>query len=135
MSYETVRKAIAVSVNNNWNQSAYPLFEENQGEQQPTAVFGRFSIRPIDAVSQSAGGYGLRVTGLLWFQIFLQEGQGVSDAMKFADAIKALFDNQVLATDDGEQILFRRTELAYIGVEPSGRPMWRATVRYQVDGE
>jgi hypothetical protein len=132
MSYELQRKAIAVRINSGF--TAYPIFDENQGEQQPAGTFGRFNIRPVDANYQGAGALGRRINALLWFQIFLKEGSGVSDAMKFSDAVRALFDNQVVITDDGERMLFRVTELNYIGIEPSGRPMWRAIVPYIVDG-
>lgn len=135
MGYEASRKKIATYIGTNWGVT-YPMFSENQGETQPTAPFGRFSIRPISATSLQIGAstaVGRRSESFLWFQFFGQEGKGNADAMKFADEVITLFDQKVMVNDDGERMIFRRSELSYVGMEPSGRPMWRVTVPFSVD--
>jgi hypothetical protein len=133
--YEDTRLAIYNYIENNW-QDEYPLFADNQGEQQPAGCFGRYSIRPIDSVSMSVGSQNekySRVTALLWFQFFGLEANGSIDAMKFGDLIRKLFDEKWVPTTAGNMVRFQRSELTYVGIEPSGRPQWRCTVRYQVD--
>jgi hypothetical protein len=139
MNYEVVRQAIANFLQANWNLS-YPLFAENVGEQQPVdQVFGRYVIRPIDAVSNVVGSNntlgGRRVNALLWFQIFGVEAQGTTDPMKFADRICQLFDETWLQPAGGVLIKFRRGNLQYVGIEPSGRPHWKCTINMVIDDQ
>jgi hypothetical protein len=133
--FESTRLAIYNYIAANW-ANQYPLFAENQGEQQPSGAFARYSIRPVETVSMSVGSQNAkfrRTTSLLWFQFFGIEGQGTKDATTFADLITNLFDEKWLPISGGGMIRFQRNELQYIGVEASGRPQWRCTVRYQVD--
>jgi len=133
--YEPTRLAIYEYIAANMPPD-YPIFADNQGNRQPAGAFARYSIRPINTVSMSVGSQNAkyrRTTALLWFQFFGLESNGVIDAMKFADIVTNLFDEKWLPTNDGMMIRFQRAELTYIGIEPSGRPQWRVTVRYQVD--
>lgn len=133
--YEETRLAIANFLQANW--TFCPLFAENLGPTQPLdVVFGDYSIRPIDAVSLSVSAtnqYARRERARLWFRFFGLEGKGSTDAMKFADAVVVLFDEKWLTTAENRLIRFRRSELSYTGIEPSGRPAWRCTIEYHID--
>jgi hypothetical protein len=137
--YEEVRLAISNYLQTNWNQSAYPLFAENIGETQPVDVtWGRYTIRPIDAVSNIVGANnagGRRVNALLWFQIFPVEAKGSTDAMKFGDLVAGLFDERWLNAAAGILIKFRRAALTYVGLEPSGRPHWKCVITMVIDDQ
>jgi hypothetical protein len=137
--YEDVRITIANYLQANWSFATYPLFAENVGETQPAdQVYGRYAIRPVNAVSNIVGANnagGRRVNGLLWFQIFGVEAKGSTDPMKFADMIASLFDEKWLTPAVGILIKFRRAELTYVGIEPSGRPHWKCVVGMVVDDQ
>jgi hypothetical protein len=132
---EATRLAIYNYIQTNWGNQ-YPLFAENQGEQQPAGPFGRYSIRNIDTVSMAVGSTNSRyrrTTARLWFQFFGIEGQGTKDATTFADLITNMFDEKYLPTGDGMLIRFKRNVFEWVGIEPSGRPQWKCTVMYEVD--
>jgi len=133
--YEDTRLTIANYLQANWTYC--PLFAENIGETQPPDVmFSRYTIRPIDAVSLSVGAtnqYSRRERAYLWFQFFDVEGKGSTNAMKFGDAVVVLFDQKWLTTPANKLIIFKRSLLTSVGIEPSGRPHWKCTIEYHVD--
>jgi hypothetical protein len=136
VNFEQTRLTIGGIIANEWDKS-YPLFAENIGEQSPTGPWARWSLRPISTTSIDISAktqHGARVEAFLWFQFFCVEANGTTDAMKFADKIAAMFDERWQTIPSTTMtIRFRRTELAYVGLEPSGRLQWRITVRYRVD--
>jgi len=130
MSYLSIKTFMGAHLATNWTSTDYQLLAENNPPPNDrTRTWIRFSIRPTDSGDMEIGGVRRRTEGLLWFQIFVPENRGTTDAFKVGDLLCGILNNKAFTTSDG----FLRTRsigLQFIGPETTGYQLWRCTVPF-----
>jgi hypothetical protein len=76
-----------------------PNKKKSRGESKPHA---RISIGWTGRVNAAIGGAKIRVSGLLYLQVFVPEGAGTKDLTDAGDALAAIFDNQTFPHLSGD---------------------------------
>ncbi len=132
-TYADFDKTIAYILESKWS-SFCAIFADNQPEKPPAdATWVRWCIRPADSVSQDVSGKHERTTGLLYFQVFTPETQGVRVAHAVRDKVAGIFGETNFSTKDGNGAVWcRRPKLIYAGVE-AGWVKHNVIVPYHID--
>jgi hypothetical protein len=139
MGYESVRQTVGNYMTTVYGASGkitaaavdYPLVGENQPVVPPSTPWLRWGVRPATQNAMDVGGQMKRVTGLLWFQIFLPENTGSRIAHVIADELTTRFFETTL--EAGALKCFSAA-LGYVGPDGSGWDLWRVTIPYWETG-
>ena len=135
MSYESTRVAVAQKFADEWPADTFLIVAENQpfpGGAQPDGPWGRYSIRPIDNLTQDVSATSRQITGMVWLQIFIPETKGTKAAMDMADLMESIFAEKRISTADG-LIRFERAKLQPAGDPIDGFSRWQCLVKYRDD--
>jgi hypothetical protein len=132
-TYADFDKTIAYILESKWSGSP-PLFADNQPEKPPAdATWVRWCVRPADSVSQDISGKFERTIGLLYFEVFTPETQGVRVAYAVRDKVAGIFSETTFGTKDGNGAVWcRRAKIVYAGKE-AGWVKHNVIVPYHVD--
>jgi hypothetical protein len=131
MSYEAVRESVYAYTKANF--TGWPLAIENYQYKPPSrAPWVRFGVHPSLQQVEEVGGTYERMEGIIWFQIFVPENSGSTEANKVADHLKHLFFQHYIVTAGKPTVMTRSVQLTWIGADASGWEQWSVTVPYIV---
>jgi hypothetical protein len=131
MSYEAVRESISAYTKANF--TGWPLAVENYPyKPESRQPWVRFGVHPNIEQVEEIGGKWERMEGLVWFQIFVPENSGTTEANKIGDALKLLFFQKYIISAGKPTVMCRDAPLRYIGPDEGGWEQWNVSVSYIV---
>jgi hypothetical protein len=135
MKAELTAKTIDAFIKANWGSPIIYTPENVPFNEPDKAAWTRYQIRWAGEDGKEIASRLRNEIGILWWQIFSAENEGVRDAQKIADHIGLKFDNLQLAIAGGGQIDFRESEFRYVGKEATGKIMHACTIPFRVQAE
>src|SRR5881394_1594469 len=125
MSFESNRKALNDYVAANWPTTWLLVGENVPPPSDRSKAWVRYSLRPAVTQAWDVQSSVERTSGFMWFQAFLPENSGSTEAYKISDAVRAILYEKRILDAKGVTILTRAPEMAYVGVDPDGSSHWR----------
>jgi uncharacterized protein DUF4128 len=132
LSYEDLHTAIANRLEAMWNNFCDITAENTMGKQPEDVPFVVWSVRPNDSISADVSATTERVTGLIFFQVFLPENSGTLTAHKVRDKVASMYNEAHFQVGSGGAIRCKRAKLIYSG-KRGGFVMHNVTVEFLAD--